>query len=356
MKYLSISAVTLCATLALSWGQTPDNTLSECEKQEGFKPLFDGTTGESFRSNWVDYKQEANPTAAGSLSSSWKYDAATHAIISEASQPDIRSKITYRDMDFRMTYRNSANQGIFYRFLTTAKYAYETGVEVAIQDGSEAPKKVAGAAYDMFAPSSNKYNVFSSGLWNDLRIVVKGDSVEHWMNGVKIVSFRYGSPAWWAAYDLPACKWRTVNTFCMKVPGSRDPSSVPIPEGFIGFQGTHGGAWYIKNFRINSNSATVNFGPVKTNCSTGIPQRAQSPGRAAGSYSVIRSGRVATLKLNDIKADEVRVLTLEGHLLLRLPVDNAGAASLAGWEKPGLYVIQAVAQGRSVLSGKIVLP
>jgi len=37
-----------------------------------------------------------------------------------------------------------------------------------------------------------------AGQWNQVRLVVKGKHVEHWLNGVKIVEYEFGSPDWTA--------------------------------------------------------------------------------------------------------------------------------------------------------------
>src|SRR3989449_364275 len=35
-----------------------------------------------------------------------------------------------------------------------------------------------------------------AGQWNQVRLVVKGKHVEHWLNGVKMVEYEFGSPDW----------------------------------------------------------------------------------------------------------------------------------------------------------------
>src|SRR2546426_367923 len=34
------------------------------------------------------------------------------------------------------------------------------------------------------------------GQWNQVRLVVNGNHVEHWLNGVKVVQYELGSPDW----------------------------------------------------------------------------------------------------------------------------------------------------------------
>ena len=35
-----------------------------------------------------------------------------------------------------------------------------------------------------------------AGEWNQVRIVVQGNQVEHWLNGTRIVEYELGSPDW----------------------------------------------------------------------------------------------------------------------------------------------------------------
>lgn len=53
---------------------------------------------------------------------------------------------------------------------------------------------MAGAAYDLYAPSKDVTR--PPGQWNRMRIVVNGAHVEHWMNGEKIVEYELWSDDW----------------------------------------------------------------------------------------------------------------------------------------------------------------
>jgi hypothetical protein len=345
MKKALISTFVLCAALGAVYAQ--ENTLTESEKAEGFKLLFDGTTIESFRTNFVEY-QKGNTTNTGTISTQWRVDATNKCVTSGSSQPDLRSKEILKDIDMRMSYRNDANQGVFYRCLATTSSIWESCVETAIEDNTDIAnqKTAAGAIYDMFAPAVKNYNPYSSGKWNDLRIVVKDDSIEHWMNGARIISAKYHNTAWWAAYDKS--KWTGFNTYCMKKPG--DHNGGPIPEGYWGIQGNHGGKWMIRNLRINSTSANIKFGPV----STGL--KAVSQPSVAPSYSVERTAGASALRFKFAKVDRVSVLSLDGREVLRSAVDaDSRTASLAGLNKAGIYLVRATAGGKTVFSDKIFL-
>jgi hypothetical protein len=225
----------------------PLNALSAEEKAEGFELLFDGTL-ESFRANFQDYRKRDTSTT-GTLGSGWRLDTLDQAIASTGGDPDIRSKIMYKDFDLRLQYRNDGNQGVFYRFLATQNHPWETGPEFAIEETVDYfPRERAGAAFDLFAPAPGTYRPFGTGAWNDLRIVARGDSIEHWLNGIRVLGYRLHSPAFWQAYDRS--KWAGFKSFTLRVPGDRDGGY--IARGYIGFQGDHWGKWRIRNLRIKA--------------------------------------------------------------------------------------------------------
>jgi hypothetical protein len=52
----------------------------------------------------------------------------------------------------------------------------------------------AGAVYGLYPAQAGV--VKPAGEWNAVRIVVRGNHVEHWLNGVEVAVYEIGSPDW----------------------------------------------------------------------------------------------------------------------------------------------------------------
>ncbi|HLT93119.1 MAG TPA: DUF1080 domain-containing protein, partial [Membranihabitans sp.] len=73
------------------------------------------------------------------------------------------------------------------------------------------------------------------GEWNTSRIVVAPDRTEHWLNGVKLLSFEYGTDEWKRRRD--SGKWKDY------------PNYGKFRKGLIGFQ-DHGSSLWFRNIKI----------------------------------------------------------------------------------------------------------
>ena len=73
------------------------------------------------------------------------------------------------------------------------------GCEYQIYDDRGAkrlqPKNSAGALYDLYEPNEAKH-LKPAGEFNEARIVVRGDRIEHWLNGHLIVLATVGDEQW----------------------------------------------------------------------------------------------------------------------------------------------------------------
>lgn len=67
-----------------------------------------------------------------------------------------------------------------------------------------------GSLYDIIPADPNKpYK--PAGEWNTVRIVVKGNYAEHWLNGVKVLAYERGSTAFKEA--IAKSKFNTTQGF-----------------------------------------------------------------------------------------------------------------------------------------------
>jgi Domain of Unknown Function (DUF1080) len=80
------------------------------------------------------------------------------------------------------------------------KAPYETGPEYQLIDDIGFPAKLeewqkTGADYAMHLPNDKK-QIKPIGEWNSSKIIVQNNTVEHWLNGEKIVAFKTGDATW----------------------------------------------------------------------------------------------------------------------------------------------------------------
>jgi hypothetical protein len=66
-------------------------------------------------------------------------------------------------------------------------------------DAQVGPKRQTAAFYDVLAASNRPLR--AAGSFNQARIVVRGTSVEHWLNGTRVLQYELASPGLQAAID-----------------------------------------------------------------------------------------------------------------------------------------------------------
>jgi hypothetical protein len=107
----------------------------------------------------------------------------------------------YGDFEMRFEWKITeyGNSGVIYRIATTEPYPWHTGPEYQILDDARHPDgqnriTSAGSNYAVNEPVKNVAKPV--GKWNEGRIIAKGNHVEHWLNGVKVVDYEFGSADW----------------------------------------------------------------------------------------------------------------------------------------------------------------
>jgi len=152
--------------------------------------LFDGAKTDA----WRAFKRDSFPTRG------WGVEKGTLFPIVGGDRVDLVTKDMYKDFDLELEWKvgPSGNSGVMYDVAETEPETYYTGPEMQVLDDAahkdgQNPKTSAGSLYALIAPSSKV--VKPAGEWNKARIVKKGNHVEHWLNGTKIVEYELGSPA-----------------------------------------------------------------------------------------------------------------------------------------------------------------
>ncbi len=223
-KFLSVSfcvATTLWPCCAADLQSL--NALTHEEKLAGWALLFDGRT----MYGWDDPTRKTPPGDAWSIE-----DGCLKATANPRITEDLFTKENFRDFELVFDWRISpgGNSGVKYRIqdhLFVAPHegngereTFEQSVERSFRNRArERPAKgqdyvigfeyqitddttngdakgnrkhTAGALYDMVAPSAQPARPV--GEFNHSRILVRGNHVEHWLNGVKVVDSALDAP------------------------------------------------------------------------------------------------------------------------------------------------------------------
>jgi hypothetical protein len=205
-----MSLRTACVALLIAAGSAavqtagpqngPTNRLTPEEQRAGWTLLFDGHSLDG----WRAYK---SPDATGSR---WKVEDGFLTLPArEGGSPgrarDIISKNTFDQFELAFEWRiaKGGNSGVKYFILEDRDSAIGHEYQL-IDDAAHADAKVGGhrqtaAFYDVL-PAANR-PMKPAGEFNTTRIVVKGRTVEHWLNGQRVLQYELDSPAVRAAIE-----------------------------------------------------------------------------------------------------------------------------------------------------------
>ena len=190
---LTLSGIGCSTCLFASEKPAAPNTLSSAEKKDGWKMLWDGKTSEGWRGAWRD----------GFPKKGWVMEEGVLTVLPRhagGGGGDIITKDTFSNfilkVDFRLTPK--ANSGIKYFYnpklngATTLEYQVLDKGHPDYNHGRDGNHRIASFYDVMPAPTAEAKPV---GEWNTAMIVCKGNHVEHWLNGKKVLSFERGSKA-----------------------------------------------------------------------------------------------------------------------------------------------------------------
>lgn len=187
------------------------NQLTENEKKDGWKLIWDGVNTD----NWKGARLNDFPKKG------WEINNGELTVLKSsggesANGGDIVTKKKYKnfilEVDFKIT--EGANSGIKYFVDTDLNKGAGSaiGCEFQILDDAKHPdakmgvdgNRTLGSLYDLIKANAQVHNphiphekYFNGiGMWNRARIVVNGDRIQHFLNGVKIVEYERNTQMW----------------------------------------------------------------------------------------------------------------------------------------------------------------
>ncbi len=241
MKRVITSLLILCSITLGTKLLAQDNTLTEQEIRDGWKLLWDGQTTEGWRgSRLAGFPEKGWHIADGVLvveDAEGKENSNGGDIVTTKTYGNFILKV-----DFKIT--KGANSGI--KYFVYSDYGdnialADVGCEFQVLDDENHPdaklgvkgNRTLGSLYDLIPAPAEKPFVFDD--WNTATVIAKGNHVEHWLNGVKLLEYERNTQEFNA---LVACsKFKNW------------PDFGNLKEGYILLQDHGNEVWY-KNIKI----------------------------------------------------------------------------------------------------------
>ena len=238
---IGAAAVALAAS-----AQAGCNELTAAEKESGWRLLFDGKSTAA----WRGFQKDAFPSQGWVIEGSClKCEKPPAPPPGEKAKPslggDIITTESFDDFEFSWEWKLAAgaNSGVKYfvdekradkkgRLLKSA-VAHEYQMLDDAAWAKHGPKAMTASWYEVIAPKNAVLKPL--GEFNQSRIVVQGQHVEHWLNGAKVVEYETDSAE--SAAGIAASKFKDVPGFAGKI-------KTPI------LLQDHGGGVWFRNLKI----------------------------------------------------------------------------------------------------------
>jgi type 1 glutamine amidotransferase len=185
------------------------NTLTAGERADGWKLLFDGEN----LAAWRGYKRDGVPDG---------WQPVDGALARVGRGGDLVTVEQFADFELRFDWKveQGGNSGVMFRVAEGDGPPWHTGPEFQIlhnaghRDG-QAPITSAGSNYAVHPPAADVTRPV--GEWNTSRLIVDRGRVEHWMNGMHLLTYRLGDADWQARVE--ASKFAPLPRYGRVTPG-----------------------------------------------------------------------------------------------------------------------------------------
>ena len=204
---LLLSFILVTAGLTTVLAKTPNsrkkevhsNTLTKAEKAAGWTLLFDGKT----LTGWRGFHRDKVPEGRWMVENDCIKKLPAQGELGQAGG-DLITVDQFENFEFQMEWKitKGGNSGLKYLVQESLPPTGYSGVsfEMQILDDDNHPdaklgmngNRTAGSLYDLIPAAKNKV-LKPVGEFNQIRLVKKGNHIEHWLNGLKVVEYELHS-------------------------------------------------------------------------------------------------------------------------------------------------------------------
>jgi Domain of Unknown Function (DUF1080) len=199
---LSLSLTLICLVISQAQektGKVKPGQLTESGNNGDWKSLFDGKTLNGWRGFHSDKPPEGWVIEDGCIKKS-----PAQGMLGR-SGGDLITTAQFSNFELQLEWKISdrGNSGIKYLISESLPPTGKSGISFEYQvldDGKHpdakagiAGNRTSGALYDLIPPANEK-RLKPAGEFNLVQIIVKGNHIEHWLNGVKVVEFDRSKP------------------------------------------------------------------------------------------------------------------------------------------------------------------
>jgi hypothetical protein len=204
------------------------NQLTEDEKNDGWLLLFDGKT----LAGWRIFRNLPN-TSWEAVDGTLHCRAFQDGAVNERTDLITTNEFADFELAFQWRISSQGNSGVMFRVSEEYDYTYASGPEYQVIDDAGYPGELpaenkSAAAFGLYA--TDTLAVYPAGQWNDGKIIVKGNHVQHWLNGVKVLDYTLFSEDWHTRKN--ASKWKDF------------PGYASANKGYIALQDHGNEVWY----------------------------------------------------------------------------------------------------------------
>ena len=208
-------------------------------QDQPWHPLFDGSTSKG----WVEVTGKPFPTHSWTVE-----DGCLKALVRTDGFEDIRTVETFKSFELQFEWKLAklGNSGVKYLIQRVEDFTNKEGrqarargleyqlVDLDSPDASD-PTRITGALYSLFAPANANWRI---AVFNESRLIVHGDHVEHWLNGTRVLSYETTNSAVQSAL-------RSL------LPKDAGPETPLVRESSISLQNHSSEVWF-RNIKIRA--------------------------------------------------------------------------------------------------------